>query len=76
MAALASFIKGFKRFGQGLTAIINAVGLTIVFFVGVGITYIVGKLTKRKLFPRGKMKSYWNKLEIGTRKTEEYYRQF
>ncbi|MBW2974837.1 hypothetical protein KY366_03900 [Candidatus Woesearchaeota archaeon] len=73
------FLKGSKRFGNRITQIINLILLSIVYFIGVGITSILAKIF-RKHFLKIKLdktaESYWEPLNLGKKPIEEYYRQF
>jgi len=71
------FANGFKGFGQIITNIINFVLLCIVYFIGVGITSIIVKISgKHFLDMKTKKYSYWVKLNLSKKKFEDYYRQF
>jgi hypothetical protein len=83
MSASKAFFRGFGRgmkdFGHNIAMIVNTVLLLIVYIVGVGLTSIVAKLAGKHFMDidaRKKGKSYWSELNLGKKKTEEYYRQF
>ena len=73
------FKKGFKEFGYNISLIINSALLTIVYFLGVGLTSLFAKLV-RKHFLDMKLsrikKTYWSELNLEKQPIEEYYRQF
>ncbi|HZX45245.1 MAG TPA: hypothetical protein VFF28_06195 [Candidatus Nanoarchaeia archaeon] len=76
-----SFPKGFKKgmhsFGTNLSVIINSVLLTIVYFLGVGLTAIIAKLFGKHFMDMEKKKeSYWSDLNLGKKPIESHYRQF
>ena len=52
--------------------IINTVLLSVVYFIGIGISFVIYKITKKQLFDLKKKKSYWtNYIE-----DKEYYRMY
>ncbi len=80
---MREFIKGlqegFKEFGENIAGIVNAVLLSVVYFVGVGPTALVAKISGKSFIetkPDKKAKSYWSNLDLGKKDTDEYYRQF
>lgn len=81
MTKIKGFIDGFKEgqknFGESIAVIINSVLLSIVYFVGVGLTSIIAKLLGRNFlgleFKEG---TYWEDLNLGKKERKEYYRQF
>ena len=79
---LKQFFKGVKRgmkeFGNGIAIIINSILLTIVYFIGVGVTSLIAKaLGKHFLETKmSKKGSYWHDLNLKKKPVEEYYRQF
>lgn len=71
------FMEGSKMFGELISAIINLLLLSFVYFVGVGLTSIVAKVSgKRFIDDRTAKDSYWEELNLTTRPLNEYYRQF
>ncbi len=71
------FMEGSKMFGELILAIINLILLSVVYFIGVGLTSIVARISgKRFIDNRPSKKSYWRELNLTTRPFEEYYRQF
>jgi len=71
------FMEGSKMFGELISSIINLVLLSFVYFVGVGLTSIVARISgKRFIDNKSSNKSYWKELNLTTRPFEEYYRQF
>ncbi len=74
---LKGFQKGLKDFGHGITAIVNSVLLSIVYFIGAGITSMVAKITgKHFLDMKKRRESYWSDLNLKKKPKEDYYRQF
>ena len=78
MIELLKDIKaGTKIFGDDIASIVNFLLLTFVYFLGVGITSIIARISgKNFLDLREKRGSYWSELNLSKRTKEEYYRQF
>jgi len=77
MSFLSGVAKGFKEFGHNISAIVNAVLLTIVYIIGIGITAIIARIAgKRFLDTKLREGSYWNDLNLKKKPINEYYRQF
>ncbi len=77
------FFKGFKKgmhnFGGTIATIVNSGLLLIVYFIGVGITSIIAKLSGKHFLETKiskKRDSYWSDLNLKKKPIEEYYRQF
>jgi len=83
MNALQQFLNGFKKgmgtFGQAIGTIVNFCLLAVIYFVGVGVTSLIAKLSGKK-FLQTKIKkeaaTYWSDLNLKKKPIEEYYRQF
>jgi len=77
MGLLKDLREGNKMFGDDIASLINFVLLTVVYFLGVGITSIIAKISgKRFLELKKREDSYWSKLNLGKLKKKEYFRQF
>lgn len=82
MTKLNKFFKGFKNgmhsFGYDIALVINALLLTFVYFIGVGLTSIVAKIFRKRFLETklSKKSTYWSDLSLKKRPIEEYYRQF
>jgi large-conductance mechanosensitive channel len=74
----SGFLKGFKDFGHIITNIVNFILLSIVYFVGIGPTSIVAKISGKHFLDLKKKKtdSYYTKKDIKKEPIENYYRQF
>ena len=75
----SGFKKGFLNFGHNIGLIVNAILLSFVYIVGVGLTAIAARLVGKKFFETKLEKdseTYWNELNIKKRETEKYYKQF
>jgi hypothetical protein len=83
MKKINEFLKGLKEgqklFGETIAIIINSLLLTIVYFVGVGLTSIIAKLFRKSFLDlklEKNSKTYWSELNLSKKPLEEYYRQF
>ena len=71
--------EGIKSFGEGIQSVVNTILLSAVYLVGVGIAWLMCKVSKRTFFaekPRPEATSYWEPLDLKKRPIEEYRRQF
>ena len=71
--------KGQKEFGGDISAIINLALLSLVYFLGVGMTFIIAKFGGKKFLDLEidkNVESYWEELNLSKKKMEDYYRQF
>lgn len=76
---LKNIKEGQKIFGEDIASIINFLLLSIVYFVGVGITFIFARVFGRhflQLKPNRKYETYWSESNLTKKPFEEYYRQF
>ena len=71
------FMEGSKMFGELISAIINLLLLSIVYFIGIGLTSIFAMVFGKKFIDDKATKdSYWEELNLTTQSFKEYYRQF
>ena len=83
MKKIIDFFKGVKQgmqnFGHAIGSIINTVSLTIVYFLGVGITSLFLKVMKKN-FVHTKIdklaRTYWKDLNIGDEPSDDYFKQY
>ena len=71
--------KGFKNYGENITVIVNSLLLSIVYFIGVGITSLFARILKKRFLDTKiseKEKTYWKDLNLKKKSLKEYYRQF
>ena len=71
--------KGQKKFGNDIAVIVNSILLTITYFIGVGLTSVASKIVNKKFLDKkieAGRKTYWEPLNLATKPTKEYYRQF
>jgi hypothetical protein len=76
---IAGWKKGQKEYGQILGNIVNAILLTLVYIVGVGITSIFSKILNKHFLElkfEPSKNSYWEELNLTKQNLESYYRQF
>jgi len=71
------FKEGTKLFGENISVIINFILLSLVYFVGVGLTSVFAKIAgKEFLESNKKTNTYWEELNLTKKPVGEYYRQF
>ena len=71
--------KGQKEFGECIAVIINTILLSIVYFIGVGLTSIFAKLFGKHFLDlqvNGGKHTCWFELNLNKKPIQEYYRQF
>ena len=71
--------NGFTHFSHTLAGIVNALLLSIVYIVGVGLTHAFARLKKKKFLKTTSSpneNTYWTDLNLRKKPLEEYYRQF
>lgn len=77
------FFRGFKRgmsdFSHGIAEIVNSTLLSVVYFLGVGITSVIGKIAGKSFLDTRKnteeKASYWESIDL-KKPLKEFYRQF
>lgn len=73
------FKEGQKKFGESIAIIVNSIVLSIVYFLGIGLTSIIMKFFGSNFLELNinkNSKTYWEALNLNKRPIEEYYRQF
>ena len=75
---IIGFRKGIKEFGHNFSIIVNVVLLSIVYVLGVGLTWILAKIFKKNFLETklSEKSTYWDDLNLKKKPKEEYYRQF
>ena len=66
----------FKKIHSIVNLIINFVLLSLVYFLGVGFTFLLSRILGKRFFDMGidkKIGTYWSDIE---EETDNYYRQF
>lgn len=79
MKFFSGFKEGQKQFGETIAIIINSILLSLVYFIGIGLTSIISKILRKNFLDMGINKTgstYWQKLNLSKKPKEEYYRQF
>lgn len=72
------FKNGFMCFGHNLAMALNVLLLLPVYFIGVGVSSVIARISGKELLPIKKKnkKTYWEKLGLGKQKIDKYYKQF
>ncbi|MBS3083554.1 hypothetical protein J4423_02010 [Candidatus Pacearchaeota archaeon] len=73
------FHQGQKMFGEDIARLVNSVLLTVVYFIGVGITWILTCFNKEEILElkiNPGAGTYWKDINLTTKPIKEYYRQF
>ncbi len=71
--------EGQKSFGEHISVIINSILLTTVYFIGVGLSFIIARIFGKKFLDLSidkEKKSYWEELNLTKKEKGEYFRQF
>jgi basic membrane lipoprotein Med (substrate-binding protein (PBP1-ABC) superfamily) len=83
MIVLKRFFSGFKLgirdYGEDISAVINTILLFTVYFLGVGITSTIAKISGKHFIETSiskKQITYWSDRNNNKKPNEEYYRQF
>ncbi len=77
------FIKSIKNgldiFSQNIITLVNALLLSLVYFIGVGITKLFTKLQGKRLLDTNidkNKETYWQQVKEKSTHIDEYYKQF
>jgi hypothetical protein len=75
---LSGVKEGFREYGENILLIINSVLLSVVYFIGIGLTSLAAKAAGKRFFDKAdkRSKTYWTDLDHGKRQKNGYYRQF
>lgn len=75
---IEEFKKGQKNFGETIAVIVNTILLSLVYFIGMGLTFMFAKIFKKHFLELEKDKgdTYWSELNLSKKPLQEYYRQF
>jgi hypothetical protein len=66
-----------EEVAENISIIVNSILLSVVYFVGVGLTSIIAKIAKKEfLETEMKRESYWSPLNLKKEDEENYYRLF
>jgi hypothetical protein len=70
---------GFQAFGHTFATLLNFILLSFVYFVGVGLTFVIAKLFGKRFLDLKKsssLSSYWEDYHLGKKELSSYFRQF
>ncbi len=78
---MTSFLRGlkegFKEFGLCINSAVTVLVLLFVYIIGVGLTSLFGKLSKKKFLDlKPEKNSYWIDVEDSENVIEDYRRSF
>jgi lauroyl/myristoyl acyltransferase len=75
---LISFKTGFQKFSHLIADLVNLILLAVVYFIGIGITSMVAKITGKHFLKLKKkdVNSYWIDCQPAGKELDDYYRQF
>ena len=71
--------EGNKNFTKNISIIVNSALLSLVYFVGIGFTFLLAKIFNKKFLDTEidrERDTYWKDLNLKSKPIEEYYRQF
>ncbi|MBS1266525.1 MAG: hypothetical protein MAG795_00492 [Candidatus Woesearchaeota archaeon] len=69
---LKEFRNGLKQYSALINTLTNVILLSIVYIIGVGLTWLIGKIFGKQFLYLGKKKSYWTVFK----KSKNHYKQF
>ena len=77
-AFLKGIKEGFKDFSNLIVLVVNTVLLSVVYFIGVGLTSIFAKIAKKSFLDikKTERETYWKDLDLKDESIDKYYRQF
>jgi len=83
MTSVKNFFRGFKEgfqfFSNNVRIIVNTILLSMVYFLGIGITSVIAKIFGKHFLNMKiskERKSYWSELDVKKRSLDKYYKQF
>jgi hypothetical protein len=83
MENIKKFFKGVKEgqhlFGETIATLINSILLSIVYILGAGSTFLFSKIAGKNFLDKAldkNSKTYWEEMNLSTKKKGEYYKQF
>ncbi|MBT7237688.1 hypothetical protein HN865_02415 [Candidatus Woesearchaeota archaeon] len=72
-----SFGEGFTSFGKKVAGAINFILLSLAYFLGGGLSFLILKISKKRLMVEESFEgSYWKELNLRTPTLSSCYRQF
>lgn len=83
MSEIKEFYEGLKtgqkKFGENIAIIINSILLSIVYFIGVGLSALFGIFSNKQFLDLDldtTKDTYWQDLNLKKKQIGDYYRQF
>ena len=86
---VSGFRDGFKSFGLGVTNVVNAILLSLAYFLAVALTSVAARASKKEFLDISPSagtsngeedaipkESYWEDLNLYKKDIKEYYRQY
>jgi hypothetical protein len=74
---MKKIIKIIKQYSKIIILVINSVILTFVYFIGIGFTFLIKKITKKRLFNLDKNeKTYWEDRKEEKKSLNDFYNPF
>jgi len=72
------FKAGFQDFGHNISGLVNSILLSAVYVFGVGLTSVAARLFGKRFLVTEPSddETYWQDLNLETKKMEDHYRQF
>jgi len=70
-------LKPLEALSKIISSLINFILLSFVYFVGIGLTSVIAKISNKKflILKKENKDSYWEDKEVSN-KFEDYFRQF
>ena len=75
---LKKILKPLEFLGKIISSMVNFILLSIVYFLGIGLTSIIAKVFNKKFLDLKKenKKTYWEEKEMSDKEFQDYFRQF
>ena len=75
---LKKILKPLEFLGKIISSMVNFILLSIVYFLGIGLTSIIAKIFNKKFLDLKKenKKTYWEEKEMSDKEFQDYFRQF
>lgn len=79
MSIFKGIKEGIEEFGKSISLIINTLLLTIVYFLGIGLTSVFARIFNKKFMDLKidkNTRTYWEDLNLTKKEKGEYFKQF
>ena len=75
---LKKILKPLEFLGKIISSMVNFILLSIVYFLGIGLTSIIAKIFNKKFLDLKKenKKTYWEEKEMSDKEFQDCFRQF